>query len=549
MKKVLIILGLLLMVTSCKKKEAPVLFTPYDETSEIAEQQNHEIERMRFKLIQSKYLDMNVLFKPFEEELSYFSEKDYESLKPYILEKDIPSLQTSVKNKILTYEKIVLFYLYRIRKYESNNDLALHSILALNPKILEEAREKDKNRSNEATNTVYGLPILLKDNINTEGMPTTAGAFALKDNANTADAFIVKRLKENGALILGKVNLSEWAYFFCEDCPVGYSAMGGQTLNPYGRKIFETGGSSAGSGVTVATNFAVAAVGTETSGSILSPSSKNSVVGLKPTVGLLSRTGIVPISSTLDTPGPMAKNVIDAAILLAAMTGEDADDTVTKNNLKSINYFEDLTSATLKGKRFGVIKSLLSDSIYAENVDKIKKAGAEIVEFEPPQINLEGFLTLLNLDMKADLPKYLKNNADKNITISSVADVIKLNLLDSLKKAPYGQQLFDGIVKDSTSLEDFENIKKQLNIGGIKFFKTPMDQYKLDAVLSINNAYAGFAAVAKYPCLTVPMGYEKTGEPIGLTFIAAPFQEQKLLQFGYAFEQLSKARKLPENYK
>ncbi|MFA5298839.1 MAG: amidase family protein [Lutibacter sp.] len=549
MKKALIIIGLLLVVSSCKKKESPVLFTPYDETSEIAKQQNHEIERMRFKLIQSKYLDMNAIFKPFEEELSYFSEDDYESLKPYIIEKDIPSLQTSVNNKILTYEKIVLFYLYRIRKYESNNDLALHSILALNPKILEEAREKDKNRPKEVTNTIYGLPILLKDNINTEGMPTTAGAFALKDNANTADAFIVKRLKENGALILGKVNLSEWAYFFCEDCPVGYSAMGGQTLNPYGRKIIETGGSSAGSGVAVAANFAVAAVGTETSGSILSPSSKNSVVGLKPTVGLLSRTGIIPISSTLDTPGPMAKSVIDTAILLEAMTGEYAEDVATKNNSKSINYFDDLTSSTLNGKRFGVIKSLLSDSIYAENVDKIKKAGAKIIEFEPPQIDLEGFLTLLNLDMKADLPKYLKNYADKNITISAVEDVIKLNLLDSVKRAPYGQQLFEGIVKDSTSLEDFENIKKQLNTSGIEFFKTPMDQYQLDAILSINNTHAGFAAVAKYPCLTIPMGYEKTGEPIGLTFIAAPFQEQKLLQYGYAFEQLTKVRKLPENYK
>lgn len=549
MKKVLIILGLLFLISSCKKKEAPVLFTPYDETSEIAKQQSHEIERMRFKLIQSKYLDMNAIFKPFEEELSYFSETDYENLKPYIVERDIPFIQTSVKNRILSYEKIVLFYLYRIRKYESNNDLALHSIIALNPEILEEAREKDKNRPDDISNTVYGLPILLKDNINTKGMPTTAGAFALMENANTADAFIVKHLKENGALILGKANLSEWAYFFCEDCPVGYSAMGGQTLNPYGRKIFETGGSSSGSGVSVATNFAVAAVGTETSGSILSPSGKNSVVGLKPTVGLLSRTGIVPISSTLDTPGPMTKSVLDNAILLSAMTGEDVEDSAMKTNSPHIDYLDELTSASLKGKRFGVIKSLLSDSIYAATVDNIKKAGAKIIEFEPPQIKLEGFLTLLNMDMKVDLPKYLKNYADKNITISSVEEVIKLNLLDSIKRAPYGQQLFEGIVKDSTSLEDFENIKKQLNISGIEFFKTPMDQYRLDAVLSINNVHAGLAAVAKYPCLTVPMGYEKTGEPIGLTFISRPFQEQKLLQLGYAFEQLTKVRKLPENYK
>ena len=152
---------------------------------------------------------------------------------------------------------------------------------------------------------MYGMPVLIKDNINTSGMPTTAGAIALLENENTEDAFIIKKLKEAGALILGKSNLSEWAYYFCGTCPVGYSATGGQTLNPYGRAIFESGGSSSGSGASVAANYAVAAVGTETSGSITSPSSQNSVVGLKPTIGLLSRTGIVPISTTLDTPGPM----------------------------------------------------------------------------------------------------------------------------------------------------------------------------------------------------------------------------------------------------
>jgi len=234
---------------------------------------------------------------------------------------------------------------------------------------------------------------------------------------------------------------------------------------------------------------------------------------------------------------------------LSAMTGEDAEDAATKNNSQRIDYLEELTSGSLKGKRFGVIKSLLSDSIYVETVDKIKKAGGKIIKFEPPQINLEGFLTLLNMDMKVDLPKYLKNDADKNITISSVEDVIKLNLLDSIKRAPYGQQLFEGIVNDSTTLENFETIKQQLNTSGIQFFKSPMDQYRLDAVLSINNYHAGLAAVAKYPCLTIPMGYEKTGEPIGLTFIGEPFQEQKLLQLGYAFEQLSKVRKQPNNYK
>lgn len=548
MKKILFILGLLLMMFSCKVKQSPVVFTKYDETAEITEQQKHDIKRMQFKLIQSKYLDMNTVFKPFEKELSFFSEDDYQQIKPLIVEQDIPSIQQSVKNGDLTYEKITLFYLYRIRKFESDNQLSLHTIIALNPNIIKEAREKDRNRPKNTIYTLFGLPILLKDNINTKGLPTTAGAFALLDNKNTDDAFIVKRIKENGALILGKANLSEWAYYFCSGCPVGYSAVGGQTLNPYGRKIFETGGSSAGSGVAVAANFAIAAVGTETSGSILSPASKNSVVGLKPTVGLLSRTGIVPISSTLDTPGPMTKNVIDNAILLAAMNGEDVEDTATKNVIRNTDYLKDLTSATLKGKRLGVFKQLLNDSIYAKTVQKIKEAGAVIVEFEPPKVTLNNFSTLLNIDMKNDLPHYLQNFSDKNIKLKSVQEVVNFNQLDSLKRAPYSQQLLVGIVKDTTSTASFNQIKQNLKTAGITYFNTPMDEFQLDAVLSINNNHAGFAAVAQYPCLTVPMGFTKNGEPTSLTFIAKSFQEKQLLQLGYAFEQLTKVRKLPDNY-
>ena len=548
MKKIALFLIISSFILSCKKKELPVLFVKYDETTEILQQQNHEINRMKFKLIQSKYLDMNEVFKPFEEDLAYFSEKDYYNLEPYIIEQDIPSIQEAVERGILSYEKIALFYLYRIRKFESNNNFALHSIISLNPNIVNQAREKDKNKPENIINTLYGLPVLLKDNINTLGMPTTAGAFALENNKNTEDAFIVTKLKENGALILGKANLSEWAYYFCSGCPVGYSAIGGQTLNPYGRKIFETGGSSSGSGVTVAANFAVAAVGTETSGSILSPSSQNSVVGLKPTIGLLSRTGIVPISSTLDTPGPMTKSVTDNAIFLSAMLGEDSEDISTKGNNQQINYLEGL-STSLKGKRLGAIKQLLSDSIYNATIEKLKNAGAEIIEFDPPQVRLNSFLTLLNIDMKHDLPVYLKNYADKNIEITSVEDVVNINLLDSIKRAPYGQQLFEGILKDTTLIEAFEEVKENLHKNGVEFLNTPIEEYQLDAVLSINNYHAGFAAVAKYPCLTVPMGYKNSGEPISLTFIAKPFQEQKLLQLGYAFEQLTKVRKLPEDYK
>lgn len=549
MKKIVLIISLVISFNACIKKELSVKFVKYDEKLEIEEQQEHNLDRMKFKLIQSKYLDMNDVFKPFEKDLQNFSSSDYYNLAPYIIEKNIPSIQESVKNGILTYEKITLFYLYRIRKFESDNALALNSIISLNRNIINEAREKDLNKKDVNNNSLYGLPILLKDNINTLEMPTTAGAFILKDNIITNDAFIVNKLKEQGALILGKANLSEWAYFFCSGCPLGYSAIGGQTLNPYGRKKFETGGSSSGSGVSVAANFSVAAIGTETAGSILSPASKNNIVGLKPTIGLLSRSGIVPISSTLDTPGPMAKNVIDTAILLDAMIGPDDRDSSTLIDISKDDYLEGIYNASFKGKRIGVIKDLLEDPLYKKSVQRINESGAEIIKIVPPEIPLEGFVTLLNIDMKNDLPNYLKNYADKDIKISSIKDIIKFNHLDSLKRAPYGQQLFNGIVSDSTTLAEFDIIKQNLIKNGISFFNIPITEHNLDAVLSINNYHAAYAAVAKYPCLAVPMGFEENGEPKSLTFIAKPFQEKKLIHMGYAFEQIVKARKAPDSYK
>ena len=415
--------------------------------------------------------------------------------------------------------------------------------------MVEEARELDRLTSGDR-HPIFAMPILLKDNIGTAGMNTTAGAIALKDN-ESQDAFIVEQLKKNRALILGKVNLSEWAYYMCNGCPLGYSAIGGQTLNPYGRRVFETGGSSAGSGTAVAANYAVAAVGTETSGSILSPSSQNSVVGLKPTIGLLSRTGIVPISSTLDTPGPMTKNVVDNAILLSAMTGKDAKDK------KSVSTSEDfigavMDSGSLKGKRLGVFKDLLeTDSIYLKTANELRDLGAEIIEFTAPEVSMDGFLTLLNIDMKNDLPEYLDTHVQnkEEIPMRTLNEIVAFNLADSLLRIPYGQSIFDSILKDSTSLDELQLIKNSLEQNGRLFFDTPIDQYQLDAILSINNYHAGFAAVAKYPALTVPMGYKETGEPISLTFISKQFEELNLLKLGHSFETATKIRKPPGVYK
>jgi len=546
MKKTVLLFVVSLLIFSCQEKQPPVIFKKYDESAELKKQQDHPRNRMKFKLFQSKVIDMNEVFAPLEDELAYFSEEDYNSLKYLILERDIPTLQAHVEAGRLTYEKLTLFYLYRIRKFESDSTKSLNAIIALNPNVVKQARERDKKRKESSVNEykIYGMPILLKDNINTEGMPTTAGALALADNKNTEDAFIVKRMKEEGALILGKANLSEWAYYFCSGCPLGYSAVGGQSLNPYGRGEFETGGSSASSGTAVAANYAVAAVGTETSGSITSPSSMNSVVGLKPTIGLLSRTGIVPISSTLDTPGPMTKSVMDNWIFLNAMLGHDTSDAKSfAYEKKDMIDFDE----RLKGKRFGVFKQLLSDSVYNASINKMKEAGAIIVEINPERASLPGFRTLLSIDMKHDLPAYMKNYADKNVKIASVQDVIDFNVQDSILRAPYGQVLFEGIVADTTTVEQLQEIKKVLMSNARKFYNV-MDTEKLDAILSINNYHSGFSAVAEYPNLTVPMGYRKSGEPTNLTFIAKPREEAKLLILGNAFERLTKRRKLPANY-
>ena len=531
---------------SIQKTTVPV-WLPYDETEELAISAKHESAKMRFKLIQSKILDKNENWKMISAQIRNFSEQDYLALKPLILEQDIPTIQSHISSGALTYEKLTQWYLYRIAKFENDKSTFLNNIISINPDAVKEARKKDRARASN-NHPIFGMPVLLKDNINVKGMATTAGAYALLNN-KPANAFIAERILAKGGIILGKANLSEWANYLCVDCPNGYSAVGGQTLNPYGRKIFETGGSSSGSGSATAANYAVAAVGTETSGSILSPASANSVAGLKPTTGLLSRGGIVPISGTLDTPGPMTRNMIDNAILLSAMAGEDPKDDATKDNPKDIKYWEEIKSVTVKGLRFGVIKSFLKDSLYKVNVEKIVLLGGIAIELEPEQSALDGFGTLLSADMKNDLPDYIKKYASSNISTIEVEDFIAYNRQDSSLKIPYGQGRFEGILKVNLSPAELQQLRIKIRQSGKDYFEKLMEPERLDCILSIANRSAGIAAAANYPCLTVPMGYRANGEPAGITFIARPFEEVKLLKIGYAFEQATRKRKIPEAYR
>jgi len=534
-----LLIFLYLLLSGCNSSEKK--WIPYDESSEITNNKTHSLERMQFKLIQSKFNDKNIWFSELDNYLKDFSEDDYEKLKPLIIEKDIPSIQTNIIQKKLTYEKLVLFYLFRIKKIEFNKNTYLNSIISLNPNIVLEARKKDKIKP-ESIYSLHGIPILLKDNINFDGLPTTAGAEILKNNI-ADDSFVVKKLKESGAVILGKTNLSEWAYYFCVGCPLGYSAIGGQTLNPYGRKEFESGGSSSGSGAAISANLSSVSLGSETSGSILSPSSLNSIVGLKPTIGLVSRTGIIPISNTLDTSGPMTKNVIDNVIVFNSIMGFDQDDSHSKNKI-NINYNE-IINSSLKDKRLGVFKSLLNDSLYLKTIEDIRRAGGIIIEFEPPKINFLGFRKILDVEMKNELPKYLSTYFKDNMNIKNISDIINYNLQDSLNRSPYGQKIFEGIVSDNTGKEEFKKLKVRLKKEGERYFNESLKKYSLDAILSINNYHAAYAAAAYYPCLTVPMGYNKNGLPSNLTFISSSFEENKLYQLGYAYEKLSNKRVAP----
>lgn len=542
----LLFLSLALALCSCKKDDKKIE-QDTELSTDISAISTKDFRD--FKVLDSKLITNEEIWKTLDEQLEDFSEEKYNALKPLVLDQDIPTLQQYITQGKLSYEVLTKFYLFRIKTFDRENDLSLNSVISLNPNAIEDARQKDRELLNrKMKHPAFGMPVLLKDNINTREMPTTAGALALQKN-NTEDAFITKALKASGAIILGKANLSEWAYFFCGDCPSGFSAIGGQTLNPYGRRIIDTGGSSSGSGVAVAANFCAAAVGSETAGSILSPASQNSAVGLKPTVGLLSRTGIVPISSTLDTPGPITKNVMDNAIMLDAMKGFDKQDFKSiAPNLDIDSYYSGLVGSTIKGKRFGAFKELMEDTLYVNAINVLKAQGAEIIEINEEKIDLPDFIRLLNLDMKVDLATYFKTSANKDLPYETIIDIMEFNTKNPDEAMPYGQKLFEGVHKDSSTKEEFDGIKRTLKANGRQFFDVPVQGQNLDGIVSINNYHAGEAAVAEYPALTVPMGYTQKGVPEGLTFISKPLSEQELLQWAYVYEQASKMRVAPENY-
>jgi amidase len=495
-------------------------------------------------------------------------------------EATIADLQQRMQSGNETSRSLVEKYLARIEAVDRHGP-GLQSVLETNPDALAIADQRDAERKSRGPRgPLHGIPILLKDNVATaDKMMTTAGSLALAGTRPPRDAFIVERLREAGVVILGKTNLSEWANFRSTHSSSGWSGRGGQTRNPYALDR-NPSGSSSGSGVAIAANLAAAAVGTETDGSIVSPSNNNSLVGIKPTLGLLSRRGIVPIAHSQDTAGPMARTVADAAALLAAMSGVDPDDPATATRPPSLRAGTEVVTAYpldpngLKGARIGVVRdklfgySVAADQLADAAISSMKRLGATVVDpVKIPTLGKFGdaeFEVLL-FEFKADLNKYLTWLGPAS-PVHSLKDVIAFNDANNDREMPYfGQDIMTmaekkGPLTDPKYKAALASNRQKARALGID---AVMTTHKLDALFaptggvpwlidlvngdsSAANAEAPstITSVAGYPHITVPAGYFR-GLPVGVSFFGRAWSEPTLIKLAYAYEQATKHRKPP----
>jgi amidase len=486
-----------------------------------------------------------------------------------VVERPIADLQAAMTTGRTTAADVVEAYLRRIDRMDRRGP-TLRSVISINPDARAQARALDAERAAKGPRgPLHGVPILLKDNIDTKDrMPTTAGSLALASNFAAEDAPVAARLRAAGAVILGKANLSEWANIRSDFSVSGWSAVGGQVRNPYALDRNPCG-SSSGSGAATAASFAAGSVGTETNGSIVCPSTVSGLVGVKPTVGLLSRRGIVPISSSQDTPGPMTRTVADAALLLTVMAGSDPGDPATKEaDARKADYMRALDQAALKGRRLGIFKSTGG---YSEGVDAafeaakkaLVAAGATLVEV--PDINQRDMsaaqMIVLRTEFKAGLADYLKT-APPEVRVRTLADVIAFNEATPAELALFGQNFFYDAEK-MKGLDDpayLEAKAKARRLAGPEGIDRTLSEHQLDALIGATGSpawttdpvngdhylggFSSLAAIAGYPHVTVPMGQVR-GMPVGLSFVGAAWSEAPLLGMAYAYEQRTKHRRAP----
>ena len=485
----------------------------------------------------------------------------------------IAELQSGMASGKYSAHSLAKKYLDRIDEIDKHGP-AINSVIELNPDALSIAGDLDRERkAGRVRGPLHGVPVLIKDNIDThDRMTTTAGSLALGGSIPLQDATVAKKLRAAGAVILGKTNLSEWANFRSSHSSSGWSGRGGQTKNPY---VLDRNpcGSSSGTGAAIAANLAAIGVGTETDGSVVCPSNANSLVGIKPTLGLISRAGIIPIAHNQDTAGPMCRTVTDAAILLSALAGTDARDEVTKGSVgKTLaDYTKFLDTNGLKGARIGVHRKGFGfndavDKLMTDCLDIMKKRGAVLID--PADIPTAGKfddseLEVLLYEFKADLNSYLASLGPR-APVKSLKEIIDFNEQYRDREMPYfGQDLFTkaqakGPLTDKAYRDALAKNHRLSRKEGIDFV---MDKNKLDALIAptggpawttdwvngdhFTGGYSTASAVAGYPHVTVPAGYV-FGLPVGISFFGRAWSEATLIKFAYAFEQATKVRRAPQ---
>ncbi len=489
----------------------------------------------------------------------------------WIEEMTINKIRKGYAEGKFTIRDVVKTYLDRINEIDMAGP-ELNSVIIVNPDAIAIAEELDNEmKAGKLRGPMHGIPVILKDNIDTrDRMPTTAGSTALASSYAAEDSFIAARLRDAGAVIIAKANLSEWANFRAETSSSGWSGVGGQTKNPY---VLDRNpcGSSSGSGVAVSANLCMVAIGTETNASIVCPSNNNGITGIKPTVGLLSRTGIIPIAFSQDTPGPMARTVEDAAICLGAMTGIDPSDskTVASEGKSLTDYTKFLNKSGLKGKRIGLIRNSGSffdpvDTLLMQAVRDMKAAGAEVIEVEAPSGREYGGSSyqVLLYEFKDGLNKYL-SRPGKSAPVKTLTELIEFNLNDSIELKYFDQNILIEAEKkgDLSSPEYKSALEKMLKATRDEGIDKMMLSNKLDALIAptgspawktdliLGDHFVGgsssLAAIAGYPAITVPMGFINE-LPAGITFFGRAWSESLLIEIAYSYEQATLHRKPPK---
>ena len=458
----------------------------------------------------------------------------------------------------LTSLRLTDSFLQRVATYDRSGP-RLNAVLEVNPQAGEIAEALDRERaSGRIRGPLHGIPVLLKDNVATaDRLHTSAGSLALRESVAPRDAFLVTRLREAGAVILGKTNMTEWANFMTTSMPAGYSSRGGQVKNPYDAAL-SPGGSSSGSAVAVAANLCTVAVGTETSGSILSPANQNSIVGIKPTLGLISRSGIIPIAASQDTAGPFGRTVADAAVLLGAMTGVDPTDRATRAS--RVHGRRDQTAALdplgLEGARLGVPRAgffqQLSDAeapVIEAALQALRGLGAVLVDpadIRTAQEVADFRSAVMVYEFKRDLNRYL-SGLDKDSPIRSLRDVIRYNEAHPREMLRYGQvHLLAAQATSGPRAEAYRYSRAEdLRLAKTEGVDPVLEGARLDALVFPGWSGAAIGAKAGYPSVIVPAGYTAAGAPVGLTFLGRAWSEPTLIRLAHAFERGTSHRRPP----